>query len=160
MAYLHDGAFHHTASFKGEIRNFSRENKANFWKSEQRSPSLSCGCCSTTIQRGSKQISGCLLHQPLSKLNFICKACIKSADLWFGKPLYYYKDGGSVINSVILKNIETDNKVVNKSAGCNGFVVVAGVAEFKVECTSKCQQYTARHLQIWSVLEHCWQITH
>ena len=84
-----------------------------------------------------------LLNDPLSKLNYVCKPSIENTDVClFGKSLmdlYFYKDGGSTINAAVLKRYETDIETdidVMQSAGDG---VVAGLAEFKVEGTSKSQ---------------------
>ena len=86
-----------------------------------------------------------LLNHPLSKLNYTCKPSIENTDVYlFGKSLmdlYFYKDGGSTINATVLKRYETDIDVM-QLASFNGNGVVAGVAEFKVEGTSKLQQYS------------------
>ena len=87
-----------------------------------------------------------LLRDPLSKLNYICKPSIENSDVClFGKSLmdlYYYKESGSTINAAVLKKYETDIDVAMQSACVMSDGVVGGIAEFKLEGTSRSQQYS------------------
>ena len=85
------------------------------------------------------------LKMALQELGFIPKRTIEQCDICIhGKSLldmYFYKDGGAVVKSAILRKFESleDNALYGGNSG-----VVAGVTEFK--CSGKLKTYFAQTL--------------